>query len=53
MSMAPTGSGGGKLQCEPVFDIIADRIKAVSACFTMYINVQKACLHRHTSIIHM
>ena len=29
--MAPTGSGGGKLQCEPVFDIIADRIKAVSA----------------------
>lgn len=28
VGMAPTGSGSGKLQCEPVFDIIADRVKA-------------------------
>ena len=35
--MAPTGSGGGKLQCEPVFDIIADRIKTVSSL--LYITI--------------
>ena len=45
--MAPSGSG---LQCEPVFDIIADRIKSVSFLNHLYIYYINSHMYMHLHV---